>query len=380
MDYSSASATVTQVNGELKRTGRKTFTDLWTLDLAGAPSLCLRSWQTQGGDFDFLSCKTPCVDPLIVKVKVPALSQRTRQGRAPGDMSTSPNGSVVVVARHIDLPTTSPQFSRSCAYTPVRQTITLPLGLLSAISIQGDRIVRAKVIVVLTFLLFAVSSGQAGNQKVLYTFTGGVDGSQPYQAGVIFDSAGNLYGVTQYGGAYGQGTVFQLTPSPDGVWTETVLHSFTGVPDGEQPQGGLAIDGAGNLYGTTSWGGDPSAWCGTVFELSPSNSGWTYSVLHTFTNGQDGCSPQADLFFDGYSIFGTTAGGGAGRQGTAFRLSPAWPFYWVWPLLGNQRQVPGRVRFLSVGDLRHRLLRRNTKRRHCLRVRPRLYYPYKACL
>src|ERR1035437_2552607 len=219
---------------------------------------------------------------------------------------------------------------------------TLLSGLLSATSIQGDRIMRAKVIVVLTFLFFSVSSSQAGNQKVLYTFTGGVDGSQPYQAGVIFDPAGNLYGVTQYGGAYGQGTVFQLTPSPDGVWTETVLHSFTGVPDGEQPQGGLAIDAAGNLYGTTSWGGDPSAWCGTVFELSPSSSGWTFTVLHAFTNGQDGCSPQGgDLHFDSGSIFGTTAGGGAGSQGTVFSLPASGGTEWVWPLRGGNGKFPG---------------------------------------
>jgi uncharacterized repeat protein (TIGR03803 family) len=201
---------------------------------------------------------------------------------------------------------------------------------------------RAKAIVVLTFLLFAVSSGQAGTQKVLYTFIGGLDGSQPYQAGVIFDPAGNLYGVTQYGGAYGQGTLFQLTPSPGGAWTETVLHSFTGGSDGMQPQGGLAIDGAGNLYGTTSWGGDPSALCGTVFKLSPSDSGWTFTVLHAFTNGQDGCSPQGgDLHSDTGFIFGTTAGGGAGSQGTVFRLPASGGNEWVWPLRGGEGKFPG---------------------------------------
>lgn len=211
---------------------------------------------------------------------------------------------------------------------------------------------RANAIVVLTFLLFAVSSGQAGNQKVLYSFTGGADGSQPYQAGVIFDPVGNLYGVTQYGGAYGQGTVFQLTPSTGGAWTETVLYSFTGGTDGEQPQGGLAIDGAGNLYGTTSWGGDPSSGCGTVFKLSPSDNGWIFTVLHAFTNGQDGCSPQGgNLHFDlaSGSIFGTTAGGGAGSQGTVFALFPAWPFYRVWSLRGTNGKFPGGLGFFTWG-------------------------------
>jgi len=145
---------------------------------------------------------------------------------------------------------------------------------------------------VFTFLLFSILDARSSTQKVLYTFTGGLDGAQPFQAGVIFDQSGNLYGVTEYGGAYNFGTVFQLTPSPSGEWTETVLHSFTGGADGDLPQGGLATDGAGNLYGTTSDGGDPNAYCGTVFSLSPSPSGWTFTVLHTFasrlvTSGQE---------------------------------------------------------------------------------------------
>lgn len=254
----------------------------------------------------------------------------------------------MLVARHIHLTTTSLQFSGDVSIlSPAGYT--LPSGLLSAISIQGDRIMRAKAVAVLTFLLFAVTISQAGSQKVLYTFTGGLDGSQPYQAGVIFDPAGNLYGVTQYGGAYGLGTVFQLTPSPGGAWTETVLHSFTGVPDGKQPQGGLAIDGAGNLYGTTSWGGDPSAGCGTVFELSPSNSGWTFTVLHAFTNGLDGCSPQADLFLSGSFLMGTTAGGGAGSQGTVFSLPISGGSEWVWDLRGTNGEFPGGLGFFPFG-------------------------------
>jgi len=171
---------------------------------------------------------------------------------------------------------------------------------------------RAKAIVVLTFLLFSVSSGLAGTEKVLYTFTGGLDGGQPYQAGVIFDQSGNLYGVTQYGGAYGQGTVFELTPSPDGTWTETVLYNFMGAPDGAQPQAGLSIDGSGNLYGTASIDGPGG--CGTIFELSPSESGWTYSILHAFAGGKDGCGPIADLIVSPWQISGTTWTGGFGGR------------------------------------------------------------------
>ncbi len=199
---------------------------------------------------------------------------------------------------------------------------------------------RAKVVLVFTFLLFSILNAQASTQKVLYTFTGGLDGGQPYQAGVIFDQSGNLYGVTEYGGAYNFGTVFQLTLSPSGEWTETVLHSFTGGADGDRPQGGLATDGAGNLYGTTSDGGDPGVYCGTVFSLSPSPSGWTFTVLHTFTGGKDGCSPQADLS-NSDMLRGTTAGGGCDSQGTVFQMSTSGAGYHVNCFGGANGMYPG---------------------------------------
>ncbi len=198
---------------------------------------------------------------------------------------------------------------------------------------------RTKVALVLTFLLFSVLNVQASTQKVLYTFTGGLDGGQPYQAGVIFDQSGNLYGVTEYGGAYNFGTVFQLTPSPSGEWTETVLHSFTGVPDGIWPQGGLATDGLGNVYGTTSHGGDPNTGCGTVFALSPSESGWTFTILHTFTAGKDGCGPTADLSYFG-ALYGTTAAGGCHHDGTVFQMSTSGTGYVV-NCLGSGNKWPG---------------------------------------
>jgi uncharacterized repeat protein (TIGR03803 family) len=202
---------------------------------------------------------------------------------------------------------------------------------------------RAKVIVVLTFLLFSISSSQAATQKVLYTFTGGLDGGQPYQAGVIFDQAGNLYGVTQYGGAYGQGTVFQLTPSPDGTWTETVLYNFTGGADGANPHGGLATDGAGDFYGTTAFGGENNDSCGTLFEI---NSGLQFSVLHTFDDrpkrgGFDGCQPEADVNFWGGKIWGTTGyGGGPSEQGTAFVRSSDGAHGTIFSLQGTSGSFP----------------------------------------
>jgi uncharacterized repeat protein (TIGR03803 family) len=104
-------------------------------------------------------------------------------------------------------------------------------------------------------ITFTARPAQAQNESVLYTFTGGNDGGNPY-AGPILDSHGNLYGTTVYRGMYGYGVVFELSPSPSGQWTETVLHSFNlDGQDGIRPYSSLVMDSAGNLYGTTYLGG-----------------------------------------------------------------------------------------------------------------------------
>ena len=148
----------------------------------------------------------------------------------------------------------------------------------------------------------------ASTETVLYHFTGGIDGGTPY-AGLVFDQAGNLYGTTKSGGMYGHGTVYELTPS-EGSWTETVLYSFTGGQDGDSPYGGVIFDPAGNLWGTTYQGGDPGCGCGTVFELSLSESGWTFNLLHAFTGVSDGAYPTAGLVYGAGNLFGTTQYGG----------------------------------------------------------------------
>jgi uncharacterized repeat protein (TIGR03803 family) len=152
-----------------------------------------------------------------------------------------------------------------------------------------------------------------GVETVLYTFQGGTDAGWPY-GGVIRDSAGNLYGTTVAGGAYGRGTVFML--SPTGV--ETVLYSFQGSWDGVQPQAGVIRDSAGNLYGTTSYGGAYSS-RGTVFMLSTTG---VKTVLHSFQPGGDGFKPCAGVIRDSAgNLYGTTTGGGH-ENGTVFKLSP----------------------------------------------------------
>jgi uncharacterized repeat protein (TIGR03803 family) len=161
-------------------------------------------------------------------------------------------------------------------------------------------------------------------EKVLYSFKNdGRDGFDLY-AGVVLDKSGNLYGTTYGGGAYGYGTVFELTPKAGGGWTEKVLHSFNAnSKDGYQPLASLIVDASGNLYGTTLNGGDQNGY-GTVFELTPKKSGgWTEKILHTFNGSTDGLNPYTSLIFDASgNLYGTTAGGGVNGGGTVFNLTP----------------------------------------------------------
>ena len=154
---------------------------------------------------------------------------------------------------------------------------------------------------------------------MLHTFTGGADGANP-EAELIFDQAGNLYGTTVAGGQNGNGVVFQLTPAGSG-WTEHVLYNFTGGADGGSPAAGLIFDPAGNLYGTTVYGGVGNL--GTVFQLARAGSGWTENVLYSFAGGVDGQNPYASLIRDSAgNLYGTTSS-------AAYELSPSsggWTF------------------------------------------------------
>ncbi len=191
------------------------------------------------------------------------------------------------------------------------------------------------------------------SEQVLYSFQGGTsDGAAP-AGGVVFDKAGNLYGaLTLAGGAncsplgYECGLVYQLSPPAQkgDPWTETILYQFQGKPanDGESPAGGVIIDSAGNLYGTTAYGGTGdcvllgvSAGCGIVYELSPpqqKGGQWTETILYSFQSGNDGYFPWGDLTFDAKgNLYGATQyGGGKGTScdpyfqycGTVFEMSP----------------------------------------------------------
>jgi uncharacterized repeat protein (TIGR03803 family) len=179
--------------------------------------------------------------------------------------------------------------------------------------------------------------GGGWTEKTLHDFGTGVDGALPV-AGLIFDASGNLYGTTSQGGDYyNSGTVFELTPKEGGGWTEKKLHNF-GIDgrDAATPNAGLIFDAAGNLYGTTASGGDYDA--GTVFELTPKEGGgWTEKKLHNFgIGGRDGTTPNAGLMFDAAgNLYGTTYGGGDYGGGTVFELTPDGHGAWTEKKLHN---------------------------------------------
>jgi len=161
-------------------------------------------------------------------------------------------------------------------------------------------------------VVFRVSA--SGQQTVLHTFTGGADGGNP-DAGVVLDSAGNLYGTTYKGGTANAGVVFKL----DSSGQLTVLHSFTGKPDGSNPTASVILDAAGNLYGTTTYGGVSDA--GTVYTLDPAGN---ETVLYSFTGGEDGGDPSAGVIRDAAgNLYGTTSNGGRWTEGVVYELSPA---------------------------------------------------------
>jgi uncharacterized repeat protein (TIGR03803 family) len=230
-----------------------------------------------------------------------------------------------------------------------------------------------RVATILTMFLILADGAWAGSEKVLYSFAGGTDGANPYDAGVLVrDRAGNFYGTTYQGGSCGAGTVFELSSSgketvlhnfclgsdggypfggvivdgsgevygttegggpamngtvfklkrgSNGVWTETMLHMFSGT-DGKGPFTGLVMDEAGNLYGTASEGGTEVAFGGVVFEIAGSGA---YKVLYDFcslSHCSDGFLPMGGLTLDRQgNLYGTTSEGGAHGQGTVFELS-----------------------------------------------------------
>jgi len=204
---------------------------------------------------------------------------------------------------------------------------------------KGHSIGLRAVLVIAALTALATATWAADHETVLRSFGSHADnGAGNPSTGMIFDSAGNLYGTTSGGGIHDGGMVFELSPRAGGGWTETVLHYFGGGRDGWYPYSDLIMDSAGNLYGATMYGGIYTTHCmgngcGVVFELSPrQGGGWSEKVLHNFGNleGPDGQAPGGSLVFDGNgNLYGTTYIGGIHTScdngvgcGTVFELSP----------------------------------------------------------
>jgi uncharacterized repeat protein (TIGR03803 family) len=177
----------------------------------------------------------------------------------------------------------------------------------------------------LALLPLIAGSATAGDPRILFHFDED-EGSYP-DTDVALDAAGNLYGMTVQGGDFNGGTVFRLSPVAGG-WEHTVLHHFTGGPDGGQPYGGVTLDAQGNVYGTTVIGGSGGPCvedgCGTVFRLTPGpGDTWTHTVIHDFTGGTDGFGAGAPVVLDRRgNVYGMTPSGGESGFGVVYQLSP----------------------------------------------------------
>lgn len=178
------------------------------------------------------------------------------------------------------------------------------------------------------------SAGNRWIETLLYQFQGGSDGYYPVGS-LVMDASGNLYGTTESGGTANAGAVFELTPpaSGSGPWTKTTIYNFLGGTAGAAPESGMIFDKAGNLYGTAFSGGIcvlGASCTGVVYELSPPSSGasaWTETVIYTFQGTPDGAEPESTLVLSNGNLYGTTEVGGSTANcesgcGTVFELSP----------------------------------------------------------
>jgi len=191
-------------------------------------------------------------------------------------------------------------------------------------------------------LLGALAGSASAGTKIIYSFGGDADGEY-IDSDLVMDSAGNIYGTSVQGGDFGGGTVFELRPSGTG-WVHTVLYSFTGGADGGEPYKGVTLDAHGNLYGTAVTGGTGQGCeggCGVVYKLTRSDTNWTQHVIHNFTGGRDGAGPGSGVTFDQQgALYGMTPTGGAYGLGVIYQMNPdpngGWKFSVIHAFTGGQ--------------------------------------------
>ncbi len=201
---------------------------------------------------------------------------------------------------------------------------------LSRVRIGGS----SRLVLALAVMLGIVAAARAGT-GVIHSFE--EEGGEYPSTDLVVDADGNIYGTTVQGGENGAGSIFQLAKTPNG-WVHTVLYSFTGGADGGQPYGGVTLDAQGNLYGTAVIGGTGGICaedgCGVAYKLSNSGGTWTQTVLHHFTGGDDGSGPGTGLTIDPDGVvYGMTPTGGEFGIGVLFRLTPGPGGTYVFDLL-----------------------------------------------
>jgi uncharacterized repeat protein (TIGR03803 family) len=196
-------------------------------------------------------------------------------------------------------------------------------------TLLSNRVYRTLFTIVFLVFPFGTSLAQIPTFSTLYHFRARNDGTEPLMGKLLADERGNLYGTTYHGGSYGYGTVFELSPPiTSHVWTETILYNFSGDLDGRYPSANLIADPAGNLYGTTYYGGSSESKyaSGTVLKLSPPTSpggAWVENVIYRFKKLPDGSNPGSGLVLDAAgNLYGETNFGGSCSAGIIFELSP----------------------------------------------------------
>src|SRR4030095_3351633 len=179
---------------------------------------------------------------------------------------------------------------------------------------------QIRAIVATAFLLLSAAGATATSTDVIFSCE--EDEGEYADTDLETDSAGNIYGTTVLGGDFGSGTVFKLSPTPTG-WEHTVLYSFTSGADGGEPYKGVTVDREANLYGSAVTGGSGSCegGCGVVYKLTNSGGTWTQTVIHAFTGGDDGSGPGARVTLDrGGNVYGMAPTGGANGLGTIYKI------------------------------------------------------------
>jgi uncharacterized repeat protein (TIGR03803 family) len=223
-----------------------------------------------------------------------------------------------------------------------------PSAGLTSFGVGGWRCSNAMggILAVFASVAILASGARAGTPEVIYSLAGDEDGEYT-DTDLVIDSAGSLYGSSVLGGDFGGGTVFQLTPSGNG-WIHTVLYDFTGGTDGGEPYKGVTLDPQGNIYGTAVTGGTGACegGCGVAYKLTNSGGTWMQQIIHFFSGGDDGSGPGAGLTIDPQgNLYGVAPTGGAYGLGVIYRLHPeaggTWSFKVIHAFTGGADGATG---------------------------------------